>query len=257
VSIPLIDIHQHLNFMNSPNDALIEHQNKMGVDLTILLPSSEDFSLDKGLLAEVPDTQRAYEFCEENENYLFAANFSPNNLHLIEKYINKGAKMIGEIKYNTSSDSDTIWGYCEVAQQFDVPILLHFENHKGISNLDNFEKTLKRFPDVNFIGHAVLWWAQVDNKTNYLMDKYDNLYADISANSGLRALKKPSSESFVVNYQDRILFGSDCPPNHPYGGSSSHCIGVESKKRLEQICDKSILEKIYYRNAKNLLKIDL
>ena len=146
MSIPLIDIHQHLNFLDSPNDLLIEHQNKMGVDLTILLPSSEDFSFDKGLLAKVSDTQKAYEFCQENENYLFAANFSPSNLNLIEKYINKGAKMIGEIKYDTSADSDTIWGYCEVAQQLSVPILIHFENKNGISNLDNFEKTLKKFP---------------------------------------------------------------------------------------------------------------
>ena len=95
----LIDIHQHLNFLNSSNDLLISHQQTMGATSTILLPSSEDFALDKGLLANVPDTEMAYEFCKENKNFLFAANFSSANLYMIEEYINKGAKMIGELKY--------------------------------------------------------------------------------------------------------------------------------------------------------------
>lgn len=252
----LIDIHQHLNFLNSSNDLLISHQQTMGATSTILLPSSEDFALDKGLLANVPDTEMAYEFCKENKNFLFAANFSSANLYMIEEYINKGAKMIGELKYDTSSDSESIWEYCEVAQQCGVPILIHFENNKGIHSLDNFENTLKRFPDVNFIGHAVLWWADLDNKTDYLMSKYENLYADISANSGLRAMRHSSSKLFVEEYQDKILFGSDCPPNHPYVGAS-HCIGVESQNRLNEICDDSILEKIYYKNAQKLLQIEL
>ena len=86
------------------------------------------------------------------------------------------------------------------------------------------------------------------------MSKYENLYADISANSGLRAMRHSSSKLFVEEYQDKILFGSDCPPNHPYVGAS-HCIGVESQKRLSEICSESILEKIYYKNAQKLLKI--
>ena len=252
----LIDIHQHLNFLNSSNDLLISHQQNMGATSTILLPSSEDFTLDKGLLAGVPNTEMAFEFCKQNKNFLFAANFSPTNLYMIEEYVNKGAKMIGEIKYDTSSDSESIWEYCEVAQQCHVPILIHFENTIGIHSLDKFENTLKRFPDVNFIGHAVLWWAGLDNKTDYLMSKYENLYADISANSGLRALRDSASKLFVEDYQDKILFGSDCPPNHPSVGAS-YCIGVESQKILSEICSESILEKIYYKNAQKLLKIDL
>jgi predicted TIM-barrel fold metal-dependent hydrolase len=207
-------------------------------------------------LANVPNTEIAYNFCKENKSFLFAANFSPDKLYMIEEYVNKGAKLIGEIKYDTSSDSEDMWMYCEVAQQCKVPILIHFENKRGINNLNNFEKTLKKFPNVNFIGHAVLWWAEIDGMTDKLMKEYKNLYADISANSGLRAMRKPSAEKFLENHQDNILFGSDCPPNHPYV-NSPYCIANKCKQRLDQVCSFEVLEKIYYKNSQTLLKISL
>ena len=89
----LIDIHQHLNFMNSSDEELISHQKNIGASKTILLPASEKISLDNGLLANVPNTEIAYNFCKENKSFLFAANFSPDKLYMIEEYINKGAKI--------------------------------------------------------------------------------------------------------------------------------------------------------------------
>ena len=36
---PIIDIHQHLNYSGRTNDVFLEHQRKMGITKTILLPA--------------------------------------------------------------------------------------------------------------------------------------------------------------------------------------------------------------------------
>jgi predicted TIM-barrel fold metal-dependent hydrolase len=255
MNIPVIDIHQHLNFINSTHDDLVKHQKEFGVVKTILLPSAGIKSKDKGLLAEVPGTQDAYNFCQSNKDFLFAVNEPIEEREKIEDYIAKGAKLIGEIKYQMGGDDEELYGYAEIARQHNVPILIHFEKELGVE-LKGFHKVLKKFPDVNFIGHAVLWWDKMASSTNFLMNNHNNLYGDVSANSGLRAMKSKYAAGFIEKFQDRILFGSDCPPNHPYE-NAPHCIGKELKTVLEDKLDHTVLEKIYYKNACKLLGIKI
>jgi hypothetical protein len=41
---PIIDIHQHTNYSDRPDDILLKHQRLMGVTTTILLPSGKPIS---------------------------------------------------------------------------------------------------------------------------------------------------------------------------------------------------------------------
>ena len=45
-----------------------------------------------------------------------------------------------------------------------------------------------------------------------LLRQYRNLYADLSAGSGLRALQRDRSfgRAFLLEFQDKLLFGRDC-----------------------------------------------
>src|SRR5262245_39149521 len=42
---PIIDIHQHLNYSDRPDDVLLAHQRAMGITTTILLPAGRRVQL--------------------------------------------------------------------------------------------------------------------------------------------------------------------------------------------------------------------
>lgn len=46
----------------------------------------------------------------------------------------------------------------EVTNEYNVPVLLHFQFEMYNYGLDRFHKMLEKFPKVNFIGHAQGWW---------------------------------------------------------------------------------------------------
>ena len=241
-----IDIHQHLNFLGRNDAALIQHQKDMGIDLTVLLPSDGDDDLK----ASVPGPEAAYQFVSAHDGFLFAANAPPGDQETLIAYIDKGAKLIGEIKFNAPGDSPDLWSYAEVAQQYDVPVLIHFEPILGIT-LDEFATTLHRFPTVKFIGHAVQWWAQMD-VTQMLLREHPNLYADVSARSGHTALSHDEevTRNFFREFQSRILFGSDCadPEDEP-------CHGRNTLALIEALADEATKENLLWQNAARLLSL--
>jgi predicted TIM-barrel fold metal-dependent hydrolase len=243
-----IDLHQHLNFLGRSDTAFIQHQKDMGVDLTVLLPSDGNDDLK----ANVPGPEAAYQFTQNHDNFLFAANAPPGDQKTLATYLDKGAKLIGELKFNAPGDSPDLWSYAEVAEQYNVPVLIHFEPVLGIT-LDEFATTLRRFPTVRFIGHAVQWWAQMDT-TQMLLREHPNLYADVSARSGHIALShdEEATRQFFREFQTRILFGSDCsdPGNGP-------CHGRNTLSLIEALADKTIKENLLWRNAARLLSLDI
>jgi hypothetical protein len=90
-------------------------------------------------------------------------------------------------------------------------------------------RTLEACPDTIFIGHAPGFWRYIsgDEATETaiypkgpivpggrlleLLDRYPNLWADLSAGSGLGALQRDPafSKEFLARYADRLLFGRD------------------------------------------------
>ena len=250
-----IDIHQHLNFRGRKDVDFIQHQKDMGIDLTMLLPASGSKAHDNGLQVGVPGTEAAYQFVQRTPGFLFAANAALEDLSMIADYIERGAKLIGELKFKAAGDSPVLWSYAEVAQEYNVPVLIHFAANS--IRLTGFEATLRRFPSVNFIGHAGGWWTQREKEVDRLMSEHKNLYGDVSAYSGFEALSREGASEFVTRHQDRILFGSDCCDPSPWKSTrhSLRCVGTSIRERLEDILSPTILEKVLGANAKRLLKI--
>ena len=138
-------------------------------------------------------------------------------------------------------DPDALRLY-EACGQMRLPITIHLDypidhgrgdyprpNWWYGGSLDAFERAIVACPQTAFIGHAPGFWAHISgddlyDKASYpdgpvlpggrlseIMRTYPNLYADLSAGSGIKALKRDRDfgRNFLVEFQDKLLFGRD------------------------------------------------
>ena len=75
---------------------------------------------------------------------------------------------------------------------------------------------------------------------------FSNLWADLSAGSGLNALTRmdDGGRIFLIEYQDRLLFGRDAPGN----ALQVHIDGLD--------LPQDVREKIYCENALRLIPLE-
>ena len=141
-------------------------------------------------------------------------------------------------------------------------------------DLDGFMRILREFTKTIFIAHGPGWWAHISKdvpvgvsypwrpveaggKVDQILQKYPNAYADISANSGLRALQRDFqfAREFVERNREKLLYGTDFPcPNWidkgPFGTDGLHLSFLRSMGLSQET-----FEKIAFKNAEKLLKI--
>jgi predicted TIM-barrel fold metal-dependent hydrolase len=270
---PVIDIHQHILYMDRPDDVLIAHQRTMGITTSVLMPSGDRGPGHTGGSGEhegVVALSRKY----PGEYVFFANEISdkPDAPKVIEKQLKAGAIGIGEQKFHVDCDSEYIVKVAEVAREYNVPIIMHFQYGMYNMHVERFYKILEKFPTVNFVGHSMEWWAVIDKNADqsnnyplspvtpggivdrYLTD-YPNCYADISAGSGYNAIIRDEDHfrAFMTRHQDKLVFGSDCSEGT---GKIPWCIGARTLAVVRRIApSKAIERKILYENSKKLLKI--
>jgi predicted TIM-barrel fold metal-dependent hydrolase len=134
--------------------------------------------------------------------------------------------------------------------------------------IKQFENVLKKHPDTVFIGAHMLMLAENLGYLESLLDKYPNLYVDLSAQVPELGRQPYTARKFFIRYQDRILFGTDGNPREDdyrdyfrfletsdeyfdYPFSEIHSFG--RWKIYGLYLPDEVLEKIYYKNAKKLL----
>lgn len=156
---------------------------------------------------------------------------------------------------------------CPVTVHLDIPYMPDGENGtKYVPNwylgtVENFERVLAICPETNFLGHAPGFWREISGDADTcsegypsgpvveggklwrVFEKYPNLYGDLSAGSGMRALKRDPehAKKFITAFADRLLFARD------YYGSDLQ----DFLKTLELPAE--IMDKVYYKNAQRLL----
>ena len=159
---PIIDIHQHTNYSGRGDSQLIEHQKAMGVTTTALLPAGRLYGLD----AQCGKNDTVLALAKKHpDQFVFFANEItdiPEAREEIEKYLKLGAIGIGEQKFKVACDSAEFQRVAEIAQEYQISILMHFMHNQYNTGIDRFHKVLEKFPKVNFIGHAQTWWGNVD-----------------------------------------------------------------------------------------------
>jgi uncharacterized protein len=269
---PIIDIHQHTNYSARSDEELIAHQRKIGVTHTILLPAGRYFGLDAQCGGN--DTVEALARRLPGEFSFFANEvpFLSEARAEIEKYLRKGGVGIGEQKFTVEADSRAVHLLAEIAQEFGVPVLLHFQFGRYNTSYARFATTLEKFPKVIFIGHAQTFWANIDANCDqvtlypkgpvkpggltdrYLKD-YPNFFADLSAGSALNALRRDEAHAreFLARHENKLLFGTDCDDRV---GEGEKCSGSQMLATLRAWApSKAVERKILFENARALLKL--
>ena len=279
----IVDIHQHVGYLERPDAQLIAHQELMGITQTVLLPSASAVSLpsthdgkSNGLAAGARGNEACRRIVEANpEHYASFANEVPdlpNARQEIERFLKAGAIGIGEQKFAIDCDSKHSELIASIAKEFDVPVLLHFQHATYNLHFERFHKILEKFPSVNFIGHAQTWWGNIDlnhkqptmypkdpvtpgGLTDRYLADYPNLFGDLSAGSGRNALTRDEDHAreFLNRHQNKLLFGSDCPDRF---GQGAQCIGSSTLEILRRLAeDEATLEKILGRNARGIMRL--
>lgn len=272
VAEPIIDIHQHTNYVGRSDADLLKHQRSMGVTTTVLLPAGRYYGLD----AQCGGNESVESFARKHSReFVFFSNELPYLKEAdaeIRRFLQRGGIGIGEQKFRVLADSAYLDRMAGIAKDFNVPILLHFWDGDYNMEMARFHKVLEKFPTVNFIGHAQSWWGHIDKNHNpkniypkgkitpggltdrWLAD-YPNIFGDLSAGSGLNALRRDPefTPAFLQRHQHKLLFGSDCPDKE---GRGANCLGAQIISTVRQYSEtKSVERKILYANAKLLLKL--
>lgn len=269
---PIIDIHQHTDYSGRSDEQLIAHQRKMGITHTLLLPAGRFFGLEAAASGNERVTEVARRLPKEFSFFANEVPYLSEARDEIRRVLQSGGIGIGEQKFMVDADSRAVAIVAEIAQEFGVPVLLHFQYGRYNTSYERFPRILERFPNVNFIGHAQTFWANIDakadQKTLYpkgpvtpggLTDKfladYPNFYADMSAGSGLNALLRDEAHAraFIARHQDKLMFGSDCNDNV---GEGTKCSGSQMLAAIRRLSSsKDIERKLLFENAKRLLKL--
>ncbi|MFT3946791.1 MAG: amidohydrolase [Agriterribacter sp.] len=282
----IIDIHQHIHFHARTDEQMVAHQEAMGVTTTVLLPSGRPVNtasthqgVSNGLQAQAGGNAECYLFAKEHKKHfrfgVCAVPDATDAAYEIEKYLKLGAVIIGELKFGVECDAPEMHKIYQLAQEYDVPVLMHWQHGMYNYGFDRFYKILEQYSRVNFIGHAQTWWANIDKNhadqsvlypkgnvtaggiTDRYLSDYPNMYGDLSAGSGLNALTRDEAHArvFLEKHQDKLLYGSDC--EDAFGTvASGKCTGASDIHTIRNFsASKQVERKLLYENAKKLLKL--
>ena len=92
--------------------------------------------------------------------------------------------------------------------------LFYGKDYPPFMNLiERFLKVVGNHPETTFIGAHVLSYAENLGFVSQALDRYPNLNIDITERIGELGRQPYAARKFFIKYADRILFGSDYPPN--------------------------------------------
>ena len=135
-----------------------------------------------------------------------------------------------------------------------------------------FENVVAKYPNLTIVAAHGAWIICQDAQLDYLrymLSKYPNLYIDISATyQYIPLMNYENLRDFYIEYQDRILYGSDFSAFSDDGIQriadrySSHFAILETDQIITGASNngelkglnlpREVLEKIYYKNALRL-----
>jgi len=237
-----VDVHVHLTQAWSSLRPLTpqlllrwmdEHQVAQAVVLPLISPEAWYFPVttDWVLAQTKPYRDRMIPFCDIDPRTEYVR--TPKDIRaLLDRYLTAGAKGLGEHKCGGAIDDPRNLNIFRACSDLGWPVMLHMD---GIRNTDEpglpgLERVLREAPGAAFIGHATAWWSSISggltkNELNgypkgpvkpggaidRLMDKHPNVYGDLSAGSGLNAIRRDPDfgREFLIRRADRLLFGTD------------------------------------------------
>ncbi len=246
-----IDIHGHADkrpypgprgkpVFSTPEQLLVKYD-KFQISKAVLLPLvSPEVYLPQSN-EEILEISEKYPdifipFCNIDPRAITNTDKAPLG-YLLEYYKECGCKGIGEVMPNIPFLHPlalNLFHHVEIAE---LPLIFDITTQIGGSyglyddpGLPQFEKCLKMFPKLKFLGHGPPFWAEISeletpaDRAGYptypikkegvvpkLLRRYPNLYGDLSAGSGYTALARDLeyAEVFLNEFQDKLFFGTD------------------------------------------------
>lgn len=270
-----IDIHVHYPMRASEHISgeFKEYLMNQGISRAVLLSAGEhtgQFSL-KGSNDEVAKIANA-----DPAFFSWMCNIDPevpgSVYDRLVYWKERGAVGIGELVINRWLDDDLLQQIFAAAEKLALPVTLHMSPRPGFSygvcdspGLPLLEAVLHTFPNLIVVGHSQLFWLEISGdcpkeddamRNGYgtglvtpggavprLLEQYPNLYCDLSANSGSRAIMRDEifGLNFLEKYQDRLMFATDsfdCHKKFPLGDFLDSCLadGRISVRAYNKIC---------------------
>ncbi len=211
---------------------------------------------------------RLIPFCNVDPRRGDPNSFDP--LPILSRFVERGARGFGEMLAGLAIDDPRQMKLYAACQELGLPVLIHIDRYRNWDalGLPGLEKVLRTFPNLTVIAHALHWWSEISadvqdtdrfdyprrpvvpgGRAEFLLRTYPNLFADLSAQSGFNALTRDLNftPDFLRRNQEKLLFGSDLV----FRGQT-----IPLPRFLEALpVEKSVLEKIFARNAQKIISV--
>ena len=131
--------------------------------------------------------------------------------------------------------------------------------------IERFLHLVESHPHTNFIGAHCMSYAENLNYVAKALDRYPNLYVDITERIGEFGRQPYTARKFLIDYADRVLFGTDCfaiDPDHyrtqfRFLETDDEYFSYGRNQGRWRICGvylpDDVLRKIYHENALKLI----
>ncbi len=267
-------------------EQLLEKMDADGVDKAILLPTVSPECSTRivttedclAICAVYPD--RFYTFCNMDPRWDTNSDQADFG-RLLNWYKEAGCKGVGEMCANLPFDDPLVANMLKHCEECEMPLMFHIGPRLGgcyglydEPGLPRLERMLQQFPSLVFVGHSQPFWAEIsgdlkpEERNSYpkgpvapggrvveLLERYPNLYGDLSAGSGFNAIHRDPKfgYEFLDRFQDRLFFGTDicCPKDN-----MPHAAYLRDAREKGFISDE-VFEKIAWRNANRVYKLGL
>ena len=241
-----IDLHLHLTPFQIPKlgkmnltsgTNMIPHLEELGIEKGVLMSSAE-----KGLPFGTNKANKA--ICDKHpDRYAWMCALKPEHPETVYErlamYKAQGAIGVGELTTNRKLNDPFLQALFAAAQELEMPVLMHMSPEEGYSygvvddpGLPLLEEILQKYPNLKVLGHSQTFWIEMSGdapttkearnqwgdgpvvaggRVPELFAKYPNLYGDLSANSGSRAIMRDEAFglNFLETYADRLFFATD------------------------------------------------
>lgn len=275
-----VDVHTHLGqTWNSTVELSAEkllgwmdaNDIAQAIVLPLVSPESSSFLLtSEFVLAQTkPYRDRLIPFCCVDPRTSFTGGHK-GLVAMLSRWVEQGAKGFGEHKPGVKIDDPRNMALYAACSELKLPILFHLDEQRNMDapGLPGLEKALQEHPEATFIGHGPGWWASISGDVKQadlggypkggvapggaidtLMDKYPNLYGDLSAGSGAGAITRDLKfgREFMVRRADRLMFGTD------YLAPAQEVPQLALYRQLDLPAD--VQAKVFRDNARRVLKL--
>ena len=273
-----IDLHLHLTPFQIPRlgklnlasgKNMLPHLEELGIGKGVLMSSAEG-----GLPFGTNKANR--KICQKfPDRYAWMCAVDPKGKEPVydrlARFKSQGAIGVGELTCNRRLDDPFLQELFAAAEKLVLPVTIHMSPEVGYSygvvddpGLPLLETVLAKFPGLMILGHSQTFWIEMSadaprdkegrnswgdgpvvpgGRVPELFEKYPNLYGDLSANSGSRAIMRDEEFglAFLEKYAERLFFATDMVNTDmvfPLGGWLDRMVaeGKLSRRAYELIC---------------------